>query len=116
MQKRLNVLFVCARNQWRSPTAEAIFRNDPRLNVRSAGVSASARKQISVSDIEWADLICIMENKHKQRLYSEFNGLIEMEQVRVLDIDDLYQFMDPELIEILQDSIAPILSEAFEGR
>jgi len=25
---RINVLFVCSRNQWRSPTAEAINRKD----------------------------------------------------------------------------------------
>ncbi|WP_229251178.1 hypothetical protein [Emticicia sp. BO119] len=23
----MNLLFVCSRNQWRSPTAEAIFKN-----------------------------------------------------------------------------------------
>ena len=25
--ERLNVLFVCSRNQWRSPTAEKVWRN-----------------------------------------------------------------------------------------
>jgi protein-tyrosine-phosphatase len=32
-----NLLFICSRNQWRSPTAEAIWRRRPGFNVRSAG-------------------------------------------------------------------------------
>ena len=47
----INILFVCSKNKWRSPTAETIYRNDSRLNVRSAGTSASARKTISEIDI-----------------------------------------------------------------
>lgn len=34
MADRLKVLFVCSRNQWRSPTAEAMYRDDSRLSVR----------------------------------------------------------------------------------
>jgi protein-tyrosine-phosphatase len=36
------VLFVCSRNQWRSPTAERVFATRPGLEVRSAGVDKSA--------------------------------------------------------------------------
>ena len=28
---RINVLFVCSRNQWRSPTAKPVHRDDPRV-------------------------------------------------------------------------------------
>lgn len=72
---RINILFVCSRNQWRSPTAETIYRNDSRLNVRSAGTNASARKTISQTDINWADTILVMENKHKKRIIQEYNYL-----------------------------------------
>jgi predicted protein tyrosine phosphatase len=51
---RLRILFVCALNKWRSPTAEALYRSDPRLEVRSAGVRSNAKHRISVADIEWA--------------------------------------------------------------
>ena len=34
-----NILFVCSMNKWRSPTAEAIFRNSSTHNVRSAGTA-----------------------------------------------------------------------------
>jgi predicted protein tyrosine phosphatase len=54
---RLNVLFVCSRNQWRSPTAEQVFRRHPALNVRSGGTSLNARHTVSGQDIQWADVI-----------------------------------------------------------
>lgn len=38
----IRVLFVCSQNSLRSPTAEAVFRDDPRLEVRSAGTDADA--------------------------------------------------------------------------
>jgi len=34
---RQNKLFICSRNQWRSPTAEKIYSRDERVNVRSLG-------------------------------------------------------------------------------
>lgn len=57
---RLNVLFVCSRNQWRSPTAEQVFRRHPALNVRSGGTSPNARHTVSAQDIQWADVILVM--------------------------------------------------------
>ena len=68
MKDKLHVLFICSRNQWRSPTAEQVFRRHPALNVRSAGTSASARKQVSAADIDWADVILVMESTHRSRL------------------------------------------------
>ncbi len=49
---RLNILFVCSRNQWRSPTAEQVWRRHPQFNVRSGGTSLSARHTVSAQDIE----------------------------------------------------------------
>ncbi|WP_431687687.1 low molecular weight protein tyrosine phosphatase family protein [Hahella sp. NBU794] len=104
-----NILFVCSRNQWRSPTAEQVWRRHPELRVRSAGTSPKARKKLGPADILWADIIFVMEDKHKHRLMSEFGHLLEHKQVHVLDIPDEYQYMDPELVEILQISVASIL-------
>ena len=46
-----NILFICSRNQWRSPTAETIWRKDPNFLVRSAGTASSARHTVSDADI-----------------------------------------------------------------
>ncbi len=51
----MNVLFVCSKNQWRSPTAAAIFKNNAQINARSAGTSATARRVVNARDIRWAD-------------------------------------------------------------
>ena len=100
-----NVLFICSKNQWRSPTAEQIWRKDPALNVRSAGTSSSARKKVSGSDISWADVIFVMEQKHKNRLKTELSRLLEHTPLHVLDIPDDYKYMDEELIQILNESV-----------
>lgn len=105
---RLNVLFVCSKNKWRSPTAETIYRNDKRLNVRSVGTNASATKHISKKDIYWADLILVMENKHKKRILSKYCDF-DLPQIIVLDIPDEYQYMDRELISIIKIGVEDIL-------
>lgn len=93
-QDKLKVLFICSRNQWRSPTAEQVFRRHPALAVRSAGTSASARKQVSHLELAWADVVIVMESKHKSRL---------------LAIPDDYRFMDTELVELLEAAVPPLL-------
>ena len=52
---RVNILFVCSRNQWRSPTAERVWRDTPGLAVRSAGTRRSARHTVTEGDVVWAD-------------------------------------------------------------
>ncbi len=77
MNERLNVLFVCSRNKWRSPTAEQIWRKHHEIAARSAGTSPNARHKVSVEDIRWASAILVMEEKHKSRLAAEFTRLLE---------------------------------------
>jgi predicted protein tyrosine phosphatase len=106
---RLKVLFICSRNQWRSPTAEQVFRRHPALAVRSAGTSASARKQVGATDLAWADVIIVMESKHKSRLMQGHAELLASKPLHVLDIPDDYRFMDPELIDLLQAAVPSLL-------
>jgi len=100
-----NILFICSRNQWRSPTAEKIYSKDDRVNVRSAGTSPSARKTVNIKDIEWAELIFVMEHKHKERLKSTFSRQLQYKKIIVLDIPDEYRHMDEKLIELLRISV-----------
>ena len=100
-----NLLFICSRNQWRSPTAEKIYSKDPRVNVRSAGTSPRAKRTVNAKDLQWADLIFVMEYKHKDRLKAEYNRVLQYKKIIVLDIPDDYLYMDKELIEILEQSI-----------
>jgi predicted protein tyrosine phosphatase len=105
----LHVLFVCSRNQWRSPTAEKVWRSQPSLSVRSAGTSPNARRHVSAEDLAWADVIFVMEEKHKSRLAAEFGSLLQHKALHVLDIPDEYKYMDPELVNELERSVGAIL-------
>ena len=100
-----NVLFICSRNQWRSPTAETVWRKHPELSVRSAGTSPNARKTVSSADIRWADIIFVMEQKHKDRLKAKFQAQLHCKTIHVLYIEDNYKYMDIELVEILEETI-----------
>ena len=105
----MNFLFICSRNEWRSRTAETIFRNQAGISVRSAGTSGRARITVQESDIYWADHIFVMEPDHKKRLQEAFGRLPEETEVTILFIEDNYPYMDPDLIEMLKDSIEPYL-------
>lgn len=106
---RLNVLFICSKNQWRSPTAEQVWRRHPALAVRSAGTSPNARHHVSEQDLRWAKVIFVMEEKHKSRLLADYRRLVEHTTIHVLDIPDEYKYMDPELISELERSVAEII-------
>lgn len=64
----MNILFVCSRNKWRSHTAEAIFKDSQIHEVRSGGTATDARIRVNDNLINWADLIFVMEKRHKQIL------------------------------------------------
>ena len=50
-----------------------------------------------------------MEEKHKQRPLDKFPNEITSKQLIVLDIEDNYEYMDKELIEMIKLSVDPYL-------
>ncbi len=111
----MKVLFICSRNQWRSPTAEQVFRRYAGLNVRSAGTSRNAKKPVSAEWLQWADVICVMEQKHKNRLMADFRRIIGNKPLHVLDIPDDYRYMAPALIALLEEIVPPVLGLASDA-
>lgn len=109
---RLRVLFVCALNQWRSPTAEHLYRNDARLEVRSAGIRAQARRRVSEADLAWADIVFTMDREQKQWIVQQFRGT-PLPPIVDLDIPDDLVYMDVRLQEALRQSIDPELRTFF---
>lgn len=95
-----NLLFICSKNQWRSPTAELLFKNHPTHHARSAGTSDKARIKVNQKMIDWANVIFVMERKHMDMIRQLFS--FDQQQLVLLDIEDNYQFNDPELIDILK--------------
>lgn len=105
---RLNILFLCAKNRWRSPTGEALYREDTRLSVRSAGVRRGANRYVTETDIQWAHVIFVMEREHK-RIISERFLHLDFPQIVVLDIPDDYEYMHPDLQVLIRAAVDPIL-------
>ncbi len=93
-------------NKQRSVTAEHLYRKDARLEVRSAGVRSDANRRVSEEDLRWADIVFTMERDHKVWLATRFKGL-ELPPIEVLDIPDEYEYMDPQLQEILRLTLDP---------
>ena len=101
--KRL--LFVCSENRLRSPTAEAVFSGHERLEAIGAGTNSDAVTPVSGDLIEWADVILVMENSHKNKITKKFKNLLKGKRLVVLDIPDNYEYMDEELIRILKSRV-----------
>jgi len=102
--------FLCSRNQWRSPTAEAVYQNDPHVEVNSAGVSSSARHRVTEKLLRWADLVLVMEHEHKRRIREQFPALVHELRIEVLDIPDDYAFMNAELMTLIRERVEPLLA------
>jgi len=105
----MNILFVCSRNNWRSPTAETVYKSRQDHKIKSAGTEPSAKIRISSKDILWADIIFAMEKKHKKRMLDKFPNETKNKQLIVLDIEDDYKYMDKELVEMIKISVDPYL-------
>src|SRR6202012_3126154 len=94
----MNVLFVCSANRLRSPTAEQVFSTWPGIETDSAGISSGASVLLSSEQVDWADVIFVMEKTHRSKLVRRFRSHLKGKRVVCLDIPDDYAFMDPVLV------------------
>ena len=79
-----------------------MFAKRPDLDVRSAGTSGEALVPVNQRMLEWADTIFIMEREQRQALESMFPNHPALERLICLDIPDDYQFLQPELVTLLE--------------
>ncbi|MCI4644302.1 MAG: phosphotyrosine protein phosphatase [Hyphomonadaceae bacterium] len=105
----IHILFVCSMNERRSLTGEALFQREDELSVRSAGTVRGARRTVSDEDILWADLILVMEERHKLRLHARHTEALRDKALHVLAIPDEFPFMDPGLIALLRERAGPLI-------
>lgn len=96
------VLFICRRNQWRSPTAEVVFADAPGMECLSAGLNHDAENPLTAELVDWADLIFVMERDHQARLKARFRPQLTGKTVVCLGIPDRYRYMDPALVALLR--------------
>ena len=96
------VLFVCSQNRLRSPTAEQIFSQRADIEVDSAGTNVDATQPLSVDLVQWADLIVVMEKTHRNKVQKKFRSALNGKRLICLDIPDEYEFMDADLVRLLE--------------
>ncbi len=102
------VLFVCSGNIDRSPTAEALLKGREGFDVKSAGTWPSAPTFISKELIDWADVIFVMENHHREALLRI--DPTSDQKIKVLDIGDRYLRDDPELVRLLREKLSRFIN------
>lgn len=101
----MRLLFLCDQNRFRSPTAAALFSMEQGIETASAGVGRNAVVSLTEDLVAWADLIFVMEKAHYNRLLRRFRHQLPGKRVVVLDIPDEYDYMEPELVDILKHRV-----------
>jgi predicted protein tyrosine phosphatase len=104
-----NALFICSQNKLRSPTAEAVFAKWPGVETDSAGTNNDAETPLTPEQIEWADIIFVMEKTHRNKVSKKFRKHLNSKRVVCLDIPDDYDYMQPELVKLLEAKVERFL-------
>ena len=104
-----NILFVCSQSRLRSPTAEQVFSRRRDIEVASAGTNHDADTPLTHELVAWADIIVVMEKAHRAKLQKKFKASLKNARIICLDIPDDYEFMDPELVRLLEVRVSRYL-------
>lgn len=105
----MRLLFICSQNRLRSPTAEQLFADRPGIETASAGTNRGADNPLSSELVEWADLIFAMEKQHQRKLSQTFGPYLRGKRVVCLGIPDDYEYMQPELVDLLEAKVLKYL-------
>ncbi len=105
----IRALFICSRNRLRSPTAGRVFAEWPNVQTDSAGLAPDAESALTLDQVQWADVIFVMEKSHRAKLNRRFKSRLAGKRVVCLDIRDDYAFMQPELVALLEKRVTPHL-------
>jgi predicted protein tyrosine phosphatase len=96
----MHILFLCNANVHRSRSAEDFFKAQSNSHIfKSAGLYGSTLSTLEL--LEWADKVFVMEPQHKKRI-ADYAGERYLQKVEVLDIEDIYQYMQPERLKLFQ--------------
>lgn len=110
--KATKVLCVCSGGVLRSPTAAWILSNEPfNFNTRSCGDKDYALIPLSEELVTWADEIVVMDEWHAMSVKEKLIGLgydLDYREIHVLNIEDAYDFKNPELIRIMTEKFCSI--------
>lgn len=95
-------MFVCTANVDRSRTAEDLYRDDERYEVRSAGVAPFATVVLTRDLLRWADRVFVMDeagDQHRTLIRIRFPDVER--PVVDLEVEDRWRRGNPELVSLL---------------
>lgn len=75
------------------------------METSSAGISHYAESPVTPELLQWADIIFVMERRHRAKLSTKFKPNLARARVVCLDIPDKFEFMAPELISLLMAKV-----------
>lgn len=108
----MRALFISGEARTRSPTAAQVFAEWPGVSTDFGGLSPGSDDPLSADQLDWAELILVMEPRHARRLNDRFAGQLAGTPVVTLNIRDSHGFMDPALITELIEKAGPHLRRA----
>lgn len=100
----MKVLFICNQNENRSKTAEHLFKDT--CETKSAGLYNS--KPVTEKELEWADLVVVMEDVQRTEISKRFPKQYLMKQIISLNIPDIYKYNDSKLINELKTNFTDL--------
>ena len=83
-----------------------------RFNIKSAGLSAQSEVELNEKLIHWADIIFVMDDEQRNRIQKQYKSL-EIQRIENLEIDDIYNYKNADLIEILLKQINETLKTVY---
>lgn len=104
-----HILFICGKARKRSPTAAAVVAERLGQPTDFAGLSADADERLSPEHLAWADTIAVMEKAQLPRLKRQMAAHLKGKRLVCLDIPDDYEFMQPELIDLVAARLGRIV-------
>ena len=110
------VLFVCSQNRLRSPTAESLLNGYAGIECESAGTNNDAENPLTLELVQWAEIIFVMEKVHRNKLTKKFGPFLKDKRVVCLGIPDNFDFMDPDLVQLLKAKVRRFLPVSHEQR
>jgi predicted protein tyrosine phosphatase len=100
------ILFVCGKARRRSPTAAEIAPALLGVEADFGGLSQDADVPLEPDQIDWADIIAVMEPRHLARLRRQFGARLGGKRVVCLSVPDRFEPMAPDLVALLTRQFA----------
>lgn len=88
-----------------------MFGAYPGVETDSAGLNPDAEAVLSADQIEWADIIFVMDGRQRTKISQRFRPNLKGKRLICLDIPDDYAFMQPELVALLEAKAGPHLRQ-----